>query len=458
MDKRADVVFVIDASDSMKPCFEQLKASIKSFVTPFQQQGFESLRLGLLAYRTGADHGQWVNRHSFICGDAPELMKDFYSDDDNVLKKFFTRSGNGFIDTPAFCDCLDRIECYADENTPLALDVAADFPFAPLCFARRSIILFTDEKLEDGVLKEKAIQNNTSDGDTGAFSTIDQVMNKIQERHISLYIFAPESPVLEEISQFDRVVAQCVKDSQDRVDNESSWDGLNFNKILEGIGKEISSSVIQKVSEPDYTPAIYGQNTWPLVSWGKNEGGTSGVIDITHQPEGIVLDTSQPIEWVRATMHWDTPIDLDLHAFFIRYDSSEVCHVYYGNLSNETMFLDHDAGVGNKLDTPDGNDETITITKPDNVKRVLFATKIYAQKGCFSDYKGRVQVTTNVPTEAKINVQMESNERLDWCVIAMLDKSDPEVPILFPINKVIKYEPDVNDPVWINWKKDHPKR
>ena len=48
-EKCADVVFVVDASASMRPCFEQLKSSIKKFVLPFTQAGYDYLRLGLLA-------------------------------------------------------------------------------------------------------------------------------------------------------------------------------------------------------------------------------------------------------------------------------------------------------------------------------------------------------------------------------------------------------------------------
>ena len=117
------------------------------------------------------------------------------------------------------------------------------------------------------------------------------------------------------------------------------------------------------------------------------------------------------------------------------------------------MWLDHDAGIGNILDTPEGNDETITIESLENIKRVLFATKIFAETGCFSDYKGRVEVKTNVSSQPELHAQMVSKERLDWCVIAMLDNSDPKHPRLFSINEVIADEPDVNDSHWINWRK-----
>ncbi len=443
MEKNADVVFVIDASDSMKPCFEQLKASIKSFVKPFQQQGFDSLRLGLLAYRTGAGNGDWVYRHSFICGDEPENMKDFYSDDEELKEKFFTRSGDGEVDTKTFCDCLDAIECSADEDSPLALDCAADFPFAPPCEARRAIVMFTDEKFEDGVLKEKAITNAKE------YDLLEKVMEKLETRHISLFLFAPSSGAAEVISEFNRVVVTDVKDAHDRAEGESSWEGINFDKVLEGIGKSISTSNLQKTADDPYQPATYGQNKWSLEKWGKASDG--GVIDITEQIEGVQLVTSEPIEWIKANMHWETPIDLDLHAFYTT--RSGPVHIFYGNKIDENMNLDHDAGIGNKLDDPiKGNNETITIVKPDQILLVLFATKIYAEKGCFSDYRGRVEVTTNVNSQVPVHVQMVSDERKDWCVIAMLDNTDPEHPRLFPINKVIRDEPNVMDPTWKNWK------
>lgn len=445
-EQRADVVFVIDASDSMRPCFDQLKSAIKSFVEPFKQAGFESLRLGLLAYRTGVANGQWVNRFSFVCGDDPKLMKDFYGDDEEEKEKFFTRSGDYYVDTDSFCKALDNIECTADENTPLALDCAADFPFMPPCEARRVIVLFTDEKIEDGVLKDEPISKLYSDETYDGNLDTMTVMDKLEARHISLYCFAPCSEALEVISEYNRVVVTEVKDAHERLEGENSWEEIDFDKVMSGIGKSISRSVQQKSDDDEFKPAIYEQNTWDMVQWGEHTSG--GIVDITGMVDGLTLDTSEPIEWVKATMHWDTPIDLDLHAFYLNARGDVVTHIFYGNMKDDTMWLDHDAGVHDKLDKSSGNDEAITVSKFNNVKKILFATKIFGEKGCFSDYRGRVEVVTSNPRQPEVHANMVSKERLDWCVIAMLDNSNPDQPKLYSINKVIANAPDVLDSEW----------
>jgi hypothetical protein len=41
-----------------------------------------------------------------------------------------------------------------------------------------------------------------------------------------------------------------------------------------------------------------------------------------------------------------------------------------------------------------------------------------------------------------------SQERLDWCVIAMLDNSNSSQPWMYPVNKVVADEPDVTSSFW----------
>ena len=480
MEQRADVVFVVDASDSMKPCFEQLKRGIKKFVKPFSQAGYESLRLGLLAYNAGASNGKWVYRHAFLKDDAPERMQELYSDkdsDDPVKAAFFTKSEDGNVDTQAFCAALDRIECCADENTPLALDCAADFPFEPLCTTRRVIVLFTDEKLEDGVLKKEALGDDCC--------LIDKVMNKVMTRHITLYYFGPECEGTGVIGEFPRVSVSSVKDYKSRTENEDVWSEIDFEKVLEGIGKSVTTSVLQIVDEDELEKAVYGQDQWPAEAWGKAEDG--GVINITHETEGVELDTSKPIKWVNAKLAWKTAVDLDIHAFyklagsrpakapekkegdvtasdiasgFLRFiygaapksgNGGRERHIYFGNKKDEFMALDVDAGIGGKLDHPDGNCENIKCSTLKGIERILFATKIYQERGCFSDYKGRVEITTS-NNSTPLSVDMVSRERKNWCVIAMIDNSDPKHPKVYPVNEVVSDEPDVNDPRWIREK------
>ncbi|SMG35484.1 VWA domain-containing protein [Fibrobacter sp. UWB13] len=439
-EKRADVVFVVDASDSMKPCFDQLRNSIKKFVEPFREEGFTSLRLGLLAYNAGPSNGKWVYRNTFINGDAPENMNILYGNDEDAQESLFTRSGDGFVDVETFCNRLDSIKCCADENTPLALDCASDFPFEPICTTRRIIIVFTDEKLEDGVLKQEALGNNCSE--------IEKVMNKItNQRHASLYYFGPQCEGVEVMEDYPRVIVTNVKEYKERAEGEDIWSNIDFEKILESMGKSISHSVLEVVDEGNFDKAVYGQDKWDLEAWGKDEVG--GVIDITDVKEGAVLDVSEPLEWVNAQMLWKTPIDLDIHAFY-RLKSGYHGHIFYNNKRAYGMELDHDAGVGDKLDSPEGNQENIKCSSFNNIERMLIATKIYQEHGCFSDYKGVVNVTTSNPRQKTIQCKMESRKRLDWCVIAMIDNSNPQKPRVLPINQVVANEPNVDDSEWLS--------
>ena len=197
--KCADVVFVIDASGSMRGCFDQLRTNIRKFVEPFREEGFDSLRLGLLAYSANIDRTakKCIYRNIVIGGEGVSAMKSLYGSASPREELFFTRSGNGAVDTDSFMRRLDGVRCKGDEDTVFALDCAADFPYGPLTSTRRVMVLFTDEKIEDGVLKQESVGEN--------FSQVEKVMEKIVERHISLYVFAPASPVTDMMSEFSRV-------------------------------------------------------------------------------------------------------------------------------------------------------------------------------------------------------------------------------------------------------------
>ena len=438
-EKRADVVFVIDASDSMKPCFDKLRSSLKSFIQPFREEGFDSLRLGLLAYKAAPNNGKWAYFHSCVNGDDPNNMKILYGDDEDAKNALFTREGDPDVD--GFCRRLDSITCSADENSPLALDCAADFPFEPLCSARRVIVMFTDEKFETGVLKNEPIGRNCS--------VLERVMNKIVKRHITLYLFAPECEATDMMGEFSRIhirnVPAYVEGQSGRTD---TWDNIDFEKVLEGIGRSVSGLVLQVVEEGPCDKAVYCQDKWKLTDWGAAESG-GGVIDITNVKEGCALDMSEPLTWLNAKLHWRTPVDLDLHAF-VRLTNGSCHEVSFSDRDDGFMSLDNDAGIGNVLDRPEGNEENIRCRSLNGIDRILFATKIFNEEGCFSDYNGSVEVTTSNPRQPMINVNMQSYENKTWCVIAMLDNSDPRAPRVFPINQVMSDDPDVNDPRWRN--------
>ena len=256
--KQADVVFVIDASGSMRECFDQLRAHLRTFVEPFREEGFDSLRLGLFAYSANIDYttNVCIYRNLVIGGSGASAMRALYGAEPPDAGLFFTRSGGGAVDVETFCRRLNDIRCKGDEDTPFALDCAADFPFGPLRSTRRVIVLFTDEKLEDGVLKQASIGEN--------MSLFDKVMKKLVKRHITLYAFAPQSPVTVAMSDYSRVFFAEVPEF--RPGNTDVWTNLDFERVLQMMGKKISSSLTGG-EEDSSDRAVFGQDKWTDDRW-----------------------------------------------------------------------------------------------------------------------------------------------------------------------------------------------
>lgn len=256
--KCADVVFVIDASGSMRECFDQLRTNIRKFVEPFREEGFDSLRLGLLAYSANIDRTakKCIYRNIVIGGDGATTMKSLYGQVPPREELFFTRSKNGAVDTDSFMRRLDGVRCKGDEDTVFALDCAADFPYGPLESTRRVMVLFTDEKIEDGVLKQESVGEN--------FSQVKKVMGKIVGRHISLYVFAPASPVTDMMGQASRVFLTNVPEF--RPEATDTWAHIDFARVLEMMGKNVSSS-LSGGNERDFSRAVFGQDKWTDDRW-----------------------------------------------------------------------------------------------------------------------------------------------------------------------------------------------
>ena len=258
---RADVLFVLDASGSMRPCFDQLKTHIKRFVAPFKEAGFSSLRLGLLAYSANKNYTtkKYVYRNRFLSPHKASNMSVLYGDPKTASTMFFTSPTDIEAGVNQFVRRLDEIICKGDEDTPFALDCAADFPFEPLNTTRRVVILFTDERMDEGVTKMGSL------GDR--FETLEKIMDKISQRHISLYYYGPHSAATDVIQDYPRVFFKDVIADQDRQSPTETWDSLDVEHVMESLGKSISSSALSGVEEPATMRAIYGQDSWEEESW-----------------------------------------------------------------------------------------------------------------------------------------------------------------------------------------------
>ena len=250
---RVDVLFVVDSSGSMKSCFNNLVQHLYKFLVPLERAHFASIRLGLLAYKSIKRYGDIGHQHTVLAGSDASFMRMLYADSQpmGLVEKetpFFTRN------TERFLECLRAIQPSGNENSLLALDTAADFPFEPASTTRRAVIWFSDERFHRGVTGNAPLEKALD------------ICRKYVKRKIMLYAFAPHSPTLEE--HFGRLPRVCINNIVKAPEGSSvsTWDMLDFSSVMESIGQSISVSALSPtMARENYIPASYGQNneaTW----------------------------------------------------------------------------------------------------------------------------------------------------------------------------------------------------
>ena len=405
-----DIVFVLDASESMKPCFDSLRRHLSAILEPMQ--GYvNNVRFGLLTHFAAPHCGKAVYEHTFLGGQGPEMLPKLYGQGSPNDADFFTSDGS------LFSRKLGEVRLGANEEMLVALDTALDFPFGSLHNTKRVVAMFSDEKLEEGL-------------ETGEYNhKITDIIDKLHARKIKLFVAMPGSDGLYQLAEADQSEVEDVADGD-------GLSGVDFAKLLGQMGKTISGSSLQATSEPAYQKALFGQDKW-------GEEGRMVDASVREQVlavgESATLDTSQPITDINVKLTWTAAVDLDLHAF-IQTESGDTKRVNFSEMSWNTVNLDDDAGVGNKGGQ---NEENLYISSLNPIKVVLFATKIYSKGGSFSDYDGSIIVSTN--NGDKKTVPLSAQDRADWCVISMINNSNPAAPHVVNINQVMNNEPVLND-------------
>jgi hypothetical protein len=230
-----DVVFVVDASESMRPCFESLARNLEQFLSPLQGFRFR-IRLGLVAVKVGRSaDGSRVIYTETLAGSGLDPI--YAGDDQSAL---FTESPTAFI------QALRRVELAGDENSLLALDFALDFPFGPVGTTRRVVAMFSDERVEDGAVED------------GEATKLPELIKKIGDRRVLLFAAVPASPLLDLLGSVDGAQIHTVQ----------GGDGLgsvDFGKLMRQMAKTISVASLQG-NEGLYKRALFGQDAWGTAS------------------------------------------------------------------------------------------------------------------------------------------------------------------------------------------------
>lgn len=238
-----DLVFLIDASDSMRPCFDGLREHLQALVQPLQQTSF-NLRLGMLAYNCERQSGGYVYQLRFI--DPGVTGLEIYSEaPQSIAPRVFTS------DVRQFVAALGQVEVGGDEDTLMALDTALDLPFGDIRDTRRVIALFTDEKVETGVR-----------GAAGAKENLDAIVDKIMARKVMLFGYMPECAAADRLSEAEKSEIDCL-------DLKKGFANVDFDKLLRGLGKSISvSQAPLKGSGETWKRALFGQDGFSRTSAG----------------------------------------------------------------------------------------------------------------------------------------------------------------------------------------------
>ena len=239
----ADVVFCIDASGSMGPCFDALREHIQSFVIGLEADGQFNwdLRLSFLAYSAGEASGGGVFGFRSLDLRDMELIKALYqhSDAQSNAGRFFT------TDIEEFTAKLNKVKVGGDEATFVALDTALDFPWRAEGLCHRVVIVMTDEALETGVQVPWQI------------AKIPDLIEKLHTLRVKLFIVGPSSDAFDAISAADRSEYQILQDVHDGLKN------ADFKQILGEIGKSVSVSNMQGVAPPDKVRrGLFDQGKW----------------------------------------------------------------------------------------------------------------------------------------------------------------------------------------------------
>ncbi|HNU11697.1 MAG TPA: hypothetical protein PKJ45_10120 [Rubrivivax sp.] len=383
-----DLVLVIDASASMKPCFDGLRQHLTKVLQPLQGH-VSNVEFCVLAQSVGQRGRQLVHDHRFLGCSGSEALDLLYR---SPASQGAPRSRFFSGDPQKVSAFLAGLRPDGNEDLLLALDLAADLPFGSAGNTCRIIALFSDEPIEDGAVE------------SGRLEKIPDLIDKLQQRRIKLFAAIPESPAALELSQANRSEIEFVEGGD-------GLSGVDFGLLLSQMGKSISVMSLQSTGETPYKRALFGQDRW--------EAGLS----VAEAERDVVLAVGEsakfgagtPLTNVKVQLRWTRAIDLDLHAFFVRRDGREG-HVFFSCRSAHGVTLDHDAGIG---DRGGRNVENIVVEDLEPISRIIFATQIFGAGDRYSDYDGAVEVA---PSDgSRFVVPLTAPQRGRWCWIARID-------------------------------------
>jgi hypothetical protein len=204
----ADIVFCIDCTGSMEPCFKGVKEGLTAFVNGLQTAANVNFRLGLIAYR------------DLNAGDAEPLQEYGFCEP---------------CDISAFRGQLDHLAATgggdAPESTLDAIEFAANQPWRP--HTHHSVIVFTDApchpRLHDSTVKRFGL----------ADASVQRVIDALTSHDVLLFLIGPNCAEYRAI-ELHRSGASFYQ----LANSEHGLVGYNYETVLERIARKVSISSV----------------------------------------------------------------------------------------------------------------------------------------------------------------------------------------------------------------------
>ena len=233
----ADIVFCLDASASMQPCFDGVRRHVEAFVSGLQsnRQFQWDWRIDFVAHCAGEEQGQAAFHTQSLYNDS--LWMALYHRSAQA-GKYFTRN------VEEFRRGLEKIQVHGDEAPLVALDQCLDLPWRDAEGCHRVVVLMSDEPAETGVFVNEQRRQ------------LDRLIDKIQRLKVLLFLVAPDSDIFSRLAQADKSEYEVV---------DLAGDGLakvDFRQVLSSIGKSVSVSTQQAGPRMPVERGLFGQSAW----------------------------------------------------------------------------------------------------------------------------------------------------------------------------------------------------
>lgn len=217
-----DIMFLLDATGTMKPCIDQLMENIAVFVSSMESQYLEDWRCTVWGYRDVLfDKERWLERNPFV-RDVPSLRAQFAA-----LK---ARGGG---DVPE--SLLDALYTAATLPSTAKGEPEDTAKWRYRSSAARVIIVFTDAPFHPTMAIPEAVGGTVAD-----------VANAITSNRFTTVFYAPSFDCFDDIALMDKAEfeAVCAGDDPDppKALVTFTQDKANFTKTLQALARTVTKS------------------------------------------------------------------------------------------------------------------------------------------------------------------------------------------------------------------------